>query len=52
MQSLEEIIQYITDGEVDYISWETILKLLCELQCYRDEKELRKQFREDDRWEG
>ena len=50
--SLEQCIAYITNGREYFISWETILKLLCELQKCREEKQISREMREDDRWEG
>lgn len=49
--SLEQCIAYITEGREYFISWETILKLLCELQLCRQEKEFVRECREDDRWQ-
>lgn len=49
--TLEQCIAYITGGQEYFISWETILKLLCELQKCREEKALTKELREDERWD-
>lgn len=37
--TLEQCIQYITGGREYFISWETILKLLCELYVYRQNEQ-------------